>query len=45
MNSANRVSRAAALIGDPSRSAILWSLLRRKSRPATELAMLADISS
>jgi DNA-binding transcriptional ArsR family regulator len=38
------VARAAALIGDPSRAAILWSLLDGESRPAGELAMLANIS-
>lgn len=44
MNSANRISWTAALIGDPSRTAILCSLLGGESRPATELAMLANVS-
>ncbi|HKR26608.1 MAG TPA: metalloregulator ArsR/SmtB family transcription factor [Acidobacteriaceae bacterium] len=38
------MSKAASLIADPSRSAILWSLLGGESRPASELAMIANIS-
>src|SRR6266576_1928546 len=36
--------KAAALIGEPSRAAMLWSLLGGESRPACELAMLANVS-
>lgn len=38
------MSKAAFLIADSSRSAILWSLLGGESRPASELAMIANIS-
>ena len=34
----------AALIGDPTRAAILWALLDGKAVPATELAIAADTS-
>ena len=44
MNATTSLSRAASLIADPSRSAILWSLLGGESRPASELAMIANIS-
>jgi DNA-binding transcriptional ArsR family regulator len=39
-----RLSKAASLIGDPSRAAMLWSLLGGEARPAGELAMLANVS-
>lgn len=32
------------LIGEPSRAAMLWSLMGGESRPASELAMLANVS-
>jgi len=44
MDATTSLARAAALIADPSRSAILWSLLGGESRPASELAMIANIS-
>jgi DNA-binding transcriptional ArsR family regulator len=44
MDVSRRLSKAASLIGDPSRAAILWSLLGGESRPASELAMLANVS-
>lgn len=44
MDASTRLSKAASLIGDPSRAAMLWSLLGGESRPASELAMLANIS-
>lgn len=44
MNVTTSLSKAASLIADPSRSAILWSLLGGESRPASELAMIANIS-
>ncbi|HEX7893499.1 MAG TPA: metalloregulator ArsR/SmtB family transcription factor, partial [Terriglobales bacterium] len=44
MNATTSLSKAASLIADPSRSAILWSLLGGESRPASELAMIANIS-
>lgn len=44
MNATASLSKAASLIADPSRSAILWSLLGGESRPASELAMIANIS-
>ncbi len=36
--------KAAALIGEPSRAAMLWSLLGGESRPGCELAVLANVS-
>jgi DNA-binding transcriptional ArsR family regulator len=39
-----QISSAAALIGDPTRAAMLWSLLDGESRPASELAMVANVS-
>jgi DNA-binding transcriptional ArsR family regulator len=44
MNATASLSKAASLIADPSRSAMLWSLLGGESRPASELAMIANIS-
>ncbi len=44
MDAGNYLSRAGALIGEPSRAAMLWSLLGGESRPASELAMLANVS-
>lgn len=34
----------AALVGDPTRATILWTLLDGKAMPATELALAADTS-
>lgn len=44
MDSTRSLAKAAALIADPSRAAILWSLMGGESRPASELAMIANIS-
>ena len=44
MDATTSLSKAASLIADPSRSAMLWSLLGGESRPASELAMIANIS-
>src|SRR5262250_332637 len=44
MDAAQFLSRAGSLVGDPSRAAMLWSLLGGEARPASELAMLADVS-
>src|SRR5579871_4034039 len=44
MNAGTSLAKAASLIGDSSRAAMLWSLLGGESRPASELAMLANIS-
>jgi DNA-binding transcriptional ArsR family regulator len=38
------LARAAAHMSDPSRAAMLWSLIGGKNRPASELAMLANVS-
>jgi DNA-binding transcriptional ArsR family regulator len=44
MDAANFLSRAGSLVGEPSRAAMLWSLLGGEARPASELAMLANVS-
>jgi len=44
MDAARFLSRAGSLVGDPSRAAMLWSLLGGEARPASELAMLANVS-
>lgn len=44
MDVSHRLSKAASLFGDPSRAAMLWSLTGGEARPATELAMLANVS-
>lgn len=44
MDVTKSLAKAASLIADPSRSAILWSLLGGESRPASELAMIANVS-
>jgi DNA-binding transcriptional ArsR family regulator len=44
MDAALFLSRAGSLIGDPSRATMLWSLLGGEARPASELAMLANVS-
>jgi DNA-binding transcriptional ArsR family regulator len=44
MTATASLSKAASLIADPSRSAMLWSLLGGESRPASELAMIANVS-
>jgi DNA-binding transcriptional ArsR family regulator len=44
MDAAHFLSTAGSLIGDRSRAAMLWSLMGGESRPASELAMLANVS-
>jgi DNA-binding transcriptional ArsR family regulator len=44
MDAAHVLSKAGALIGDSSRATMLWSLMGGESRPASELAMLANVS-
>ncbi len=44
MDAAYALSKAGALIGDSSRAAMLWSLMGGEARPASELAMLANVS-
>src|SRR4029077_1109299 len=44
MDAGLQLSKAASLVGDPSRAAMLWSLLGGEARPASELAMLANVS-
>lgn len=41
----NQFSQLAALLGDKSRSLMLWSLLDGRAYTATELSLCADISS
>ncbi len=45
MDATNDLSKAAFLIADPSRAAMLWSLMGGESRPASELAMVANVSA
>jgi DNA-binding transcriptional ArsR family regulator len=44
MNVSGQLWKAASLIGDRSRATMLWSLQGGESRPASELAMLANVS-
>jgi DNA-binding transcriptional ArsR family regulator len=44
MDATQYLSNAAFLIADQSRAAILWSLMSGEARPASELAMIANIS-
>src|SRR5260370_2974509 len=44
MEAGSYLCRAGAVIGEPSGAAMLWSLLGGESRPASELAMLANVS-
>ena len=44
MDAAYVLSKAGALIGDSSRATMLWSLMGGEARPASELAMLANVS-
>lgn len=44
MDATSDLSRAGFLIGDPSRAAMLCSLLGGEVRPASELALLANVS-
>jgi len=44
MDASKQIANIAAYMGDDSRAAILWSLVGGESRPASELAMVANIS-
>jgi DNA-binding transcriptional ArsR family regulator len=39
-----QVARIAAAVGDPARSRMLYSLMNGRTRTATELALIADVS-
>ncbi|HJV80906.1 helix-turn-helix transcriptional regulator [Noviherbaspirillum sp.] len=45
MESAMRIAKMAALLGDPARAAMLWSLMDGRARPAGELAFAANVSA
>ena len=45
MESATHIARAAALMGDPARAAMLWLLIDGRARPAGELAFAANVSA
>lgn len=45
MESAAHIARAAALLGDPARAAMLWLLIDGRARPAGELAFAANVSA
>jgi DNA-binding transcriptional ArsR family regulator len=44
MDVTGRLSKAAGLIGHPSRAAMLWTLMGGESRPASGLALVANVS-
>src|SRR5437762_7700970 len=44
MNAGTHLAEIGFCIGDPSRASMLWSLMGGQSRPASELAMLANVS-
>src|SRR5262245_27100649 len=45
MDDAPHIPRIAALMADPARAKILWSLIDGTTRPAGELAYAANISA
>jgi DNA-binding transcriptional ArsR family regulator len=45
MDSATGIARIAALLGDPARAAMLWTLIDGRARPAGELAFAANVSA
>lgn len=45
MESANAMAGIAALLGDPARAGMLWTLVDGRARPAGELAFAANISA
>lgn len=45
MESATHIARAASLLGDPARAAMLWLLIDGRARPAGELAFAANVSA
>jgi DNA-binding transcriptional ArsR family regulator len=42
---AERVRAVAALVGEPARAVMLWSLLEGRAKPASELAFHANVSA
>src|SRR5215471_6068644 len=44
MDASKCVAEVASCISNPARAAMLWSLMGGESRPASELAMLANVS-
>jgi DNA-binding transcriptional ArsR family regulator len=45
MNAERRLADIARIIGDPTRAAMLWSLMGGEARPAGELALIGNVSS
>lgn len=45
MDSASDIAKIAALLGDPARAAMLWTLIDGRARPAGELAFAANVSA
>jgi DNA-binding transcriptional ArsR family regulator len=45
MDDVYKLAEVAKLVADPTRAAILWSLMGGESRPAGELAMIAQVSN
>lgn len=45
MNAERRLADIARIIGDPTRAAILWSLMGGEARPAGELALIGNVSN
>jgi DNA-binding transcriptional ArsR family regulator len=45
MDSASDIAKVAALLGDPARAAMLWTLIDGRARPAGELAFAANVSA
>lgn len=45
MESAMHIAKVAALLGDPARAVMLWSLIDGRARPAGELAFAANVSA
>jgi DNA-binding transcriptional ArsR family regulator len=45
MNAERRLADKARIIGDPTRAAMLWSLMGGEARPAGELALIGNVSN
>jgi DNA-binding transcriptional ArsR family regulator len=45
MDAAERLAEVARTLGDPARAKMLWSLIDGQTRPAGELALIANVSS
>lgn len=45
MNAERRLADIARIIGDPTRAAMLWSLMGGEARPAGELALIGNVSN